>query len=65
MKNYDVAIEFEKACNVRRTLEAAGRKPTVEDDRYIHWLRTKLDKMSEMSDYQNGARDLCIVPAHV
>lgn len=45
MKHYETAVKFEKACNVRRALETAGKTPTTEDDRYIHELRELLDKI--------------------
>lgn len=49
MKHYETAVKFEKACNVRRALEAAGKKPTTEDDRYINELRYKLDKIDTLT----------------
>lgn len=47
MLDYETAVMFEKAGNVRRTLESAGRLPTIEDDRYINELRYKLNRGQE------------------
>lgn len=44
--DYEIAVMFELAVNVRRTLEAAGREPTNQDDSYIVELREKLDNSS-------------------
>lgn len=44
MKDYYVAIKFERACQVRRLLEFMGKGPNRDDDRYIHELRTQLDR---------------------
>lgn len=45
MKDYETAVRFERAGDVRRVLEYAGRTPTLEDDLYINSLRVRLDEL--------------------
>lgn len=61
MKNYQAAIEFEKACGVRRLLEYVGKSPSQQDDLYIKRLARE---MSDMSNLADGAPELCVAAAY-
>ena len=45
MKDYQTAVMFEQACQVRRLLEYVGKEPTKEDNFYIHQLGRQLDEI--------------------